>query len=121
MDLQYFFELFVGGLTKGSIYALIALGYTMVYGIIKLIKPKMIVTLGRFSMAKLLPGVMISNVHGKSSVINWDERKIVIMPMYHPAAGLRNGEIKRRLLEDFRKIPEVLEEYGTMVEAESGT
>lgn len=37
MDLQYFFELFLGGLTKGSIYALIALGYTLVYGIIELI------------------------------------------------------------------------------------
>jgi branched-chain amino acid transport system permease protein len=37
MDIEYFFELFVGGLTRGSIYALIALGYTMVYGIIQLI------------------------------------------------------------------------------------
>jgi branched-chain amino acid transport system permease protein len=37
MDLQYFAELFLGGLTRGSIYALIALGYTMVYGIIELI------------------------------------------------------------------------------------
>ncbi len=37
MDFQYFFELFFGGLTRGSIYALIALGYTMVYGIIELI------------------------------------------------------------------------------------
>ena len=37
MDFEYFFELFLGGLTRGSIYALIALGYTMVYGIIQLI------------------------------------------------------------------------------------
>jgi len=36
-DLEYFLELFLGGLTRGSIYALIALGYTMVYGIIELI------------------------------------------------------------------------------------
>ena len=35
--MDYFIELFLGGLTRGSIYALIALGYTMVYGIIKLI------------------------------------------------------------------------------------
>ena len=35
--MDYFLELFVGGLTRGSIYALIALGYTMVYGIIELI------------------------------------------------------------------------------------
>ena len=37
MDWSYFLELFLGGLTRGSIYALIALGYTMVYGIIQLI------------------------------------------------------------------------------------
>ena len=37
MDVQYFLELFFGGLTRGSIYALIALGYTLVYGIIELI------------------------------------------------------------------------------------
>ena len=35
--MNYFFELFLGGLTRGSIYALLALGYTMVYGIIQLI------------------------------------------------------------------------------------
>jgi len=37
LDVEYFLELFLGGLTRGSIYALIALGYTMVYGIIELI------------------------------------------------------------------------------------
>lgn len=37
MDRSYFLQLFLGGMTRGSIYALIALGYTMVYGIIKLI------------------------------------------------------------------------------------
>ncbi len=37
MNLDYFFELFLGGLTRGSIYALLALGYTMVYGIVELI------------------------------------------------------------------------------------
>ena len=37
MDWEYLLDLFLGGLTRGSIYALIALGYTMVYGIIELI------------------------------------------------------------------------------------
>jgi branched-chain amino acid transport system permease protein len=37
MSLDYFFRLFISGLTRGSIYALLALGYTMVYGIIQLI------------------------------------------------------------------------------------
>lgn len=78
---------------------------------IDIIKPKIIVTLGRFSMAKFIPGVRISDVHGKEKVIDWKGRKIVIIPMYHPAAGLRNGEVKRRTIEDFSKIPDILTEF----------
>lgn len=77
---------------------------------IEIIKPKVIVTLGRFSMAKFLPGVKISDVHGKLHTVVWKGREITIVPMYHPAAGLRNGEIKRRTVEDFRKLPEILKE-----------
>jgi DNA polymerase len=77
---------------------------------IEIIKPKMIVTLGRFSMAKFLPGVKISDVHGKLHTVDWKGREIIIVPMYHPAAGLRNGEIKRRTVEDFQKLPEILKE-----------
>jgi len=78
---------------------------------IDIIKPKIIVTLGRFSMAKFIPGVRISDVHGKEKVIDWKGRKIVIIPMYHPAAGLRNGEVKRKTIEDFSKIPDILTEF----------
>ncbi len=77
---------------------------------IEIIKPKVIVTLGRFSMAKFLPGVKISDVHGKLYTVDWKGREITIVPMYHPAAGLRNGEIKRRTVEDFQKLPEILKE-----------
>jgi len=77
---------------------------------IEIIKPKVIVTLGRFSMAKFLPGVKISDVHGKLYTVDWKGREITIVPMYHPAAGLRNGEIKRRTMEDFQKLPEILKE-----------
>jgi DNA polymerase len=76
---------------------------------IEIIKPKLVVTLGRFSMAKFIKGAMISSVHGKPRVVDWKGKRISVIPMYHPAAGLRNGEIKRRLNEDFKKIPEVLE------------
>ena len=79
---------------------------------IDIIKPKIIVTLGRFSMAKFIPGVKISDVHGKEKTIDWKGRKIVIVPMYHPAAGLRNGEVKRRTIEDFSKIPDILSRVG---------
>lgn len=79
--------------------------------IIRIIDPKVIVTLGRFSMAKFFPDVTIGIVHGKPCKTEWKTKKIVVVPMYHPAAGLRNGEFKRRLFEDFKRIPEVLEKF----------
>lgn len=77
---------------------------------IEIIDPKIIVTLGRFSMGKFLPGVKIGSVHGKPKKVEWKGKKLTIVPMYHPAAGLRNGEFKRRLKEDFKKMTEILED-----------
>jgi DNA polymerase len=77
---------------------------------IEIIKPKVIVTLGRFSMAKFLPGVKISIVHGKVFDVNWKGREIKVVPMYHPAAALRNGEVMFQIKEDFLKLPELLKE-----------
>lgn len=59
MDIQFFVELFFGGLTRGSIYALIAIGYTLVYGIIELINfaHGEIYMLGAFT-ALLIAGVL---------------------------------------------------------------
>ena len=77
---------------------------------IEIISPKVIVTLGRFSMAKFIPGVMISSVHGRSHKVEWKGQKIWVMPMYHPAAGLRSTEVKIKTQEDFKKIPDLLKE-----------
>lgn len=78
--------------------------------IIEIINPKVIVTLGRFSMAKFLPGTKISAVHGKHRVVNWRGKEIVVVPMYHPAAALRNPEIKRQSINDFKIINELASE-----------
>lgn len=81
---------------------------------IDIIKPSVIVTLGRFSMAKFLSGVTITSVHGKPRKVIWKDKEISVVPMYHPAAGLRNGEIKRRLFDDFRKISEIMEKISEL-------
>ena len=78
--------------------------------IIGIIDPKVIVTLGRFSMGKFLPDVKISSVHGRKFVVNWSGNDKVIVPMYHPAAGLRSLEVKQQLINDFKKLPGILEE-----------
>jgi len=79
-------------------------------GIIDILEPKVILTLGRFSMGKLIPGVFISDIHGKTREIDWKGRKITVIPMYHPAAALRNGAIMTKIKEDFAKIPSILED-----------
>lgn len=75
---------------------------------IEIIDPPVIVTLGRFSMNKFLPGVKISQVHGKPELIDWHGKKIAIVPMYHPAAALRASAIMQQFRQDFRLIPRVV-------------
>ena len=75
---------------------------------IEVIKPKVIVTLGRFSMAKFIPGVKITVVHGKPHGVDWKGTKLTVVPMFHPAAALRSGEVLRQIKEDFLKLPELV-------------
>jgi len=67
---------------------------------IAVIKPKYIVTLGRFSMAKFIPDITISRIRGLPRKIG----DYIIFPMYHPAAALRNGDMMKGFLEDFNKL-----------------
>ncbi len=70
------------------------------------LRPLLIVTLGRFSMAKFFAGEKISVIHGRARQVNGQ----ICIPMFHPAAGLRNPETKEALRRDFKKIPIVLAE-----------
>lgn len=70
------------------------------------IDPTMIVTLGRFSMARWFPNERISRIHGQPKVV--EER--VIVPMYHPAAALHQGSLRATIEADFQKLPRILAE-----------
>lgn len=76
--------------------------------IIKIINPEVILTLGRFSMAKFLPNVFISSVHGKKYEVSWNGKNIIVVPMYHPAASLRNGNILNLEKIDFVNLKDIL-------------
>lgn len=76
---------------------------------IAIIEPKIIVTLGRFSMGKFMPGAKISQVHGQARWIEWQGRKVLVVPMYHPAAALRAGDVMRQFKEDFEKLKQTIE------------
>lgn len=77
---------------------------------IAIINPRVIVTLGRHSLATLLPGLRsISKVHGK--VFKKGERYFV--PLYHPAAALHQQRLKNTLFSDFRVLEKVLRKVNT--------
>ena len=73
---------------------------------IEIIRPKMIVTLGRYSMARFFPGKTISKIHGTAQKING----VIYFAMYHPAAALHQQNLRQTLEEDILKIPRYLEE-----------
>ena len=72
---------------------------------IELIDPLLIVTLGRFAMARFLPGQSISRVRGRLRTV--DGRRI--FPIMHPAAGLRRQEMRAAIEADFARIPGLLD------------
>jgi uracil-DNA glycosylase family 4 len=70
-----------------------------------IIDPPVIVTLGRFSMAHFILDGKISVIHGKPVTI----KSKLIVPMYHPAAALHQPALKSVLIEDFKKLPGIIE------------
>lgn len=71
---------------------------------IEILDPLVIVTLGRFSMARYFPNGKISQIHGQP---RFDEDR-AIMPLFHPAAVLRNPDLRAPMEADFRRIVEAL-------------
>jgi len=73
---------------------------------IQAIQPKVIVTLGRFSMARYFPRAKISQIHGQPKVVNGR----LIVPMYHPAAALHQPSLRRTIEDDFSRLPGFIEQ-----------
>lgn len=80
---------------------------------LKMIKPRLVVTLGRHSMSKFLPGLKISTVHGQPKVADgiWQPRQ-VYLPLFHPAVALYDPGKRAVLFEDFKKIPQILKKIN---------
>lgn len=81
---------------------------------IKLIAPRMIVTLGRFSMERYFPGAKISQIHGQARKIEG----IIYYPMYHPAAALHQPRWRQLVKDDMSKIPQLLAQVDSIAEME---
>jgi DNA polymerase len=68
------------------------------------VNPRVIVTLGRHSMARYFPGARISDVHGHARTIGGR----TVVAMYHPAAALHQPSLRRVVEEDFARLPDLL-------------
>ncbi|MDV2989131.1 MAG: uracil-DNA glycosylase [Dehalogenimonas sp.] len=73
---------------------------------LEIIKPKVIVTLGRYSMNRFFPGKAISRIHGQ-----WEKQgDLICFAMYHPAAALHQGNLRTTILADIAKLPIIIKE-----------
>lgn len=70
------------------------------------INPKIIITLGRYSMGKFLPGAKISAVHGQMRRVG----NRFVIAMFHPAAALHQASLKPAIMHDFGQLPKLLEQ-----------
>ncbi len=71
---------------------------------IELICPKVIVTLGRYSMYRYFPGQSISRIHGQARQVG----NTLVVPMLHPAAALHQPQWKATIEMDFKKLPAII-------------
>ena len=113
MDIQYLLELLLGGIVKGSIYALIALGYTMVYGIIQLINfaHGEIYMIGAF-VAFIVAGVMTYSGYTGLSVLLL---AAVIAVIYSAAYGFTLEKIAYRPLRNAPRLSPLISAIGASI------
>lgn len=79
---------------------------------LRIIEPQVVVTLGRHSMEYFLPGESIGRIHGQPRELTVDGLRLVIVPLYHPAAALYNGGLRQTLIDDFVRVPAIVERYS---------
>jgi DNA polymerase len=84
---------------------------------IEAVDPKVIITLGRFSMARYFPNARISRIHGQPAEI---EGRLIV-PMYHPAAALHQPSLRETVQADFAKLPALIEADAPVQEFEDDT
>lgn len=71
---------------------------------LQIINPKVIVTLGRYSMARFIPNAKISEIHGQAVRV----KGMLVVPFYHPAAALHRPSLRTTVEEDFATLPDLI-------------
>jgi DNA polymerase len=79
---------------------------------IELVNPKVIITLGRYSMYRYFPGASITKIHGQPKRVG----NRLIIPMFHPAAALHQPRWHSLIIEDFKKLPQFIAEAASFTQ-----
>ncbi len=111
--MEYFLELFLGGLTRGSIYALIALGYTMVYGIIQLIN----FAHGEIYMIGAFTGLIVAGV---LTLLGFNQISILVLAsivavIYSSAYGFTVEKIAYKPLRNAPRLSPLISAIGMSI------
>jgi uracil-DNA glycosylase family 4 len=77
---------------------------------VRLVSPTVVVTLGRFALQHFLPSGRITRIQGEVQRIDYFDRKIALYPLFHPAAVLRNPELRPVYTKQFEGLPKILGE-----------
>jgi uracil-DNA glycosylase family 4 len=81
---------------------------------IETVRPRLVATLGRFSMQRYFPGASISRIHGQPKRVG----SVIYYPMFHPAAALHQPRWRTLVEEDFARMPELLAALDQIEEQE---
>lgn len=81
---------------------------------LEVINPKVVITLGRHSLSFFLSKAKIGELHGQAQAIEFGDQKIVLIPLFHPAAALYNGSMRQTLIDDFLTVPKLIQQMDTL-------
>ncbi len=79
---------------------------------LEIIKPKIVITLGRHSGGYFIPDLHISADHGNPRRVTYHDKEFLVIPLYHPAAALYNGGMRKTLIDDFQKAADYAKQYA---------
>lgn len=76
---------------------------------LEIIRPKAVITLGRHSGRCFIPDLSISRDHGRARTVTYHDLTFLVIPLYHPAAALYNGSMRQTLIDDFVRLPSIID------------
>jgi uracil-DNA glycosylase family 4 len=79
---------------------------------LRLVRPRVIATLGRIALTYFLPGAKVTELCGLFQSVAWQDRRTAILPLFHPAAALRSPHLMPRLEAGFSALGELVRQLG---------